>query len=202
MSPRGTEPTTGGLRLGFVTGATPDKWAATWRSLHPGEVLELVPLTEADQEDRVRDGSVDLAIVRLPLDREDLHVVVLYVERPVVVAARDHVVAAYDEVPAADLAHEQFALPPPPGLTPQAAQLAFPPMDPREAIEVAASGAAVVVLPMSVARLHHRKDVVHRPVTGLDGTSVALAWLQDRDGPRIQEFVGIARGRTIRSSRG
>jgi hypothetical protein len=52
-----------------------------------------------------------------------------------------------------------------------------------------------------VARLHHRKDVVSRPVTDLDPTSVALAWLVEKDDERAQRFVGVVRGRSARSSR-
>jgi hypothetical protein len=58
-----------------------------------------------------------------------------------------------------------------------------------------------VILPMSVARLHHRKDVVHRPVVDLPVTTVALAWRADHDDERSQRFVGVVRGRTPRSSR-
>ncbi len=188
------------FRVGFVTGATPDKWAATWRARHTGP-LELVPITEEEQDARLRDGSLDMALVRLPIDRDGLHCIPLYVEAPVVVAARDHVVSAYDEVPPADLVHEQFALPPPVGIEPLVEQLPFPPMTAREAVEVAASGTAVVVLPMSVARLYHRKDVVHRPVADLEGTTVGLAWAVDHEDPRVQVFIGIVRGRTERSSR-
>ena len=54
---------------------------------------------------------------------------------------------------------------------------------------------------MSVARLHHRKDVVAVRVLGLPETEVGLAWLVARDDERTQEFVGVVRGRTARSSR-
>ena len=51
------------LRVGFVTGATPDKWAGVWRERYPRERLELVPVTEAEQEALLRDGTIvgDLA---------------------------------------------------------------------------------------------------------------------------------------------
>ena len=45
---------------------------------------------------------------RLPVDREGLHLVRLYDEVAVVVVARDHPVAAYEEIDLADLADEQF----------------------------------------------------------------------------------------------
>lgn len=189
------------FRIGFVTGATPDKWARTWRQRHPDLPLELVPVEQDRQEDGLRDGTVDMALVRLPVDRTGLHCIPLYEEQPVVVVARDHVVSAYDEIDLADLADEQFVLPPPADLELRATQLAFPPMSAREAIEVVASGTGVVVVPQSVARLHHRKDVVHRPVTGVPTTTIGLAWLVDQEDPRVQWFIGIVRGRTERSSR-
>ncbi|HEU5486864.1 MAG TPA: LysR substrate-binding domain-containing protein, partial [Microlunatus sp.] len=72
----------------------------------------------------------------------------------------------------------------------------------EQAVEIAASGAGVAIVPMSVARLHHRRDVVHRPVRGLPPTTVALIWLIDRDDAVTQAFVGVVRGRTPRTSRG
>ena len=71
----------------------------------------------------------------------------------------------------------------------------------REAVETVAAGTGIVLLPMSVARLHHRKDVVSRPVVDLAPTSVALAWLVAKDDERAQRFVGVVRGRSARSSR-
>ncbi|HET8961830.1 LysR family substrate-binding domain-containing protein [Nocardioides sp.] len=189
------------LRLGFVTGATPDKWARTWRARRR-EPLELVPLEQEGQIQGIRDGSLDLALVRLPIDREGLHLIPLYDEQPVVVVGKDHLVTAAEEVTTHDLVDEQLVLPHESGWSPEAEQLDFPPMTLREAVEVVASGTGVLVVPMSVARLHHRRDVTFRPVTDLPTTKVGLAWLVDNDDPRIQEFIGIVRGRTERSSRG
>jgi LysR substrate binding domain len=189
------------LRVGFVTGVTPDRWARSWRDRRGAARLELLPLDPAEAEPALREGRVDMAFVRLPVGREGLHVIPLYREVPVVVVARDHVVAAYAEIALADLVDEQFVLGPPAGLEPTAAQLDFPPMSPREAIEVAAAGSGLVVLPMSVARLHRRKDVVAVPLTDVDDTEIALAWLTARDDEQTQQFVGVVRGRTVRSSR-
>lgn len=189
------------FRVGFVTGATPDKWARAWRE-RSRVPLELVPVEEADQEDLLRDGSVDMCLVRLPVDRDGLHLVTLYDEVAVAVVGVEHLVAAADEVELADLVDEQLVLPHTSGWTPDVAQLDWPPMSAREAVEVAASGTGIVLLPMSVARLLHRKDVTSRPVRDLPPTTVGLAWLVERDDDRTQEFVGVVRGRTPRSSRG
>ena len=200
-----TLPAVDRLRLAFVPGATPDKWARVWRERHPGLPLDLLPVEEERQRAVLDDGTADLCIARLPVELEQpapLHCVVLYDEQPVVVAARDHLVAAADEVTTADLDDEQLALPHPSGWRPAADQLDFPPMTARDAVEVAAAGTGVVVLPMSVARLHARKDVVQVPVTDLEPTRVALIWLRDADSPVHQDFVGVVRGRRAGSGRG
>lgn len=206
MSGRGGTPpkreAPGLLRVAFVPGVTPDKWARSWRE-RPGRIrLELVPLEQSEAEQAVRAGQVDMALVRLPVDRTDLHQVRLYDEVPVVVVSKEHPVTAYDDVALTDLAGEQHIGGPPGGLVPTVDQLDFPAMSAREAVEVAAAGTGVVVLPMSVARLHHRKDVVHRPVRDLEPTTVALIWPVERDDELTQAFVGVVRGRTPRSSRG
>jgi DNA-binding transcriptional LysR family regulator len=187
--------------VGFVTGTTPDKWARAWRE-QDRTPLTLVPLTEDEQEDAVRRGVVDIALVRLPVATDDLHVVRLYDERPVVVASRDHLVAAADSVTLHDLTDEQLVRPHRSGWRPTAAQLAWPSMTEQEAIETVAAGTGVVIVPMSVARLFHRRDVVQREVADVPPTTVALVWRRDRDDDLTQAFVGVVRGRTARSSRG
>jgi DNA-binding transcriptional LysR family regulator len=189
------------FRVGFVTGATPDKWAGVWRERYPREPLDLVPVTEAEQEAVLRSGEVDMALVRLPVDRDGLLCIPLYDEVPVVVAGHEHLVAAADDVRLDDLVDEQLVRPHASGWRPTAEQLTWPPMTEREAVETVAAGTGIVILPMSVARLHHRKDVVHRPVVDLPVTTVALAWRADHDDERSQRFVGVVRGRTPRSSR-
>jgi DNA-binding transcriptional LysR family regulator len=189
------------LRVGFVTGATPDKWARHWREQRR-ETLVLVPVAEAEQLDGVRDGSLDMALVRLPVDTEGLHCVRLYDEVQVAVASREHMVAAADaEVSTADLVDEQLVRPHASGWTPAADQLDWPPMTEQEAIETVAAGTGLVIMPMSVARLHQRKDVVTRVVSDLDPTTIALVWRLERDDEVTQTFVGVTKGRTARSSR-
>jgi DNA-binding transcriptional LysR family regulator len=189
------------LRIGFVTGATPDKWARHWRDRRR-EPLELIPVTESEQERMVRDGVVDMALVRLPVDREGLHCVRLYDELPVAVASRDHFLAAADaEVTTAELVDEQLVAPEASGWTPAADQLDWPAMTPAEAVETVAAGTGIAILPMSVARLHARKDVVHRTVGDLPPTTIALVWPVERDDEVTQAFVGVTKGRTANSSR-
>ena len=189
------------LRIGFVTGATPDKWARHWREQRR-EPLELVPVTEDEQLDGIRDGSLDMALVRLPVDQDGLHCVRLYDELQVAVASREHVLAAADdEVTTGYLVDEQLVRPHSSGWRPEADQLEWPEMTEQEAIETVAAGTGVVIMPMSVARLHQRKDVVTRVVSDLEPTTIALVWRVERDDEVTQTFVGVTKGRTARSSR-
>lgn len=190
------------MRLGFVTGTTPDRWARAWRDRRR-DPLELVPIgTAAEADAGLRDGSLDMCLVRLPLaDPDGLHLVRLYDEVPVAAVPADHFVTAADEVATSDLADEQLVLPHASGWAPDVPQLDWPPMSWREAIEVVASGSGVAVVPMSVARLYARKDVATRPVTDLPPTTIGLAWLLTRDREDTQALVGIVKGRTANSSR-
>jgi DNA-binding transcriptional LysR family regulator len=198
------------FRVGFVPGVMPDKWARRW-SDQGRPALDLVPLDEdADPVGLLRGGSLDMCLLRLPADGDDLHLVRLYDEQPVVVVSRENAVAAYDEIDVADLADEHLLQDP--DTVPAWREVAtevrdgsrypVPPMTAHQTVESVAADAGLAVLPMSVARVHHRKDVVAVPVTGVPPTTVALAWLRARDDETCQAFVGVVRGRTRNSSRG
>ena len=200
----------GGFRVGFVPGVTPDKWSRAWADRMPRRPLTLVPLDEdADGVALLRFGGLAMCLVRLPVDTDGLHLVPLYDERPVVVVSREHPVAAYDEIDVVDLADEHLLQDPDtvPAWRDVATEVTegsrhpVPPMTTRQAVESVAADAGVVVVPMSVARLHHRKDVVAVPVTGVPTTKVGLAWLRETDDDRVETFVGVVRGRTANTSR-
>lgn len=188
------------LRVAFVTGTTPDKWARAWRDQRRGP-LELVPVDQDEQEPVVRRREVDMALVRLPVNAEDLHCVRLYDELPVVLAGAGHLIGAAETVALHDLDDEQLVLPHPSGWRPSAPQLTWRPMTYREAVETVAAGSGIVIVPMSIARLFHRKDVLEREVTDLEPTTIALVWLRERDDETTQAFVGVVKGRTANSSR-
>ncbi|WP_278255852.1 LysR family transcriptional regulator substrate-binding protein [Nocardioides convexus] len=108
--------------MAFVPGATPDKWARVWRERHPRIPLDLSLVEESAQRAVLDEGTADLALARLPVDLDrptPLHCVRLYDESPVVVASREHLVAALDEqdvVDPADLSEEQAGRAAPVGL--------------------------------------------------------------------------------------
>lgn len=184
----------------------PGKWIDRWRERMPHVPLELVPIEVANQRDSLLAGDVDAALVRLPIDAHDLHVIRLYDEIAVVVASADSALTAVDELDPQDLAGEVLIVPRDDVLGPVAAPgVAQPRFDPPEttadAIATVAAGVGIVIVPMSLARLHHRRDVAHRPLRGAPSSTVALAWPADRTTPDVDTFVGIVRGRSANSSR-
>ena len=172
--------------VAMVAGVTPDKWVRRWRDRFPREPLELLVVEEADQTAVLRDGRARMSFVRSLVDREGLHLIPLLSERQVAVLPVDHPLAEFDALERADLADD----------------LVLEELPAKVAVETVAAGTGIVLLPGSVARVHHRKDVRAVPVTDLEETRVGLAWRVDDDDPRIEEFIGIVRGRTERSSRG
>ena len=198
-----------GFRVGFVPGVTPDKWARVWAERMPRRPLDLVPLGDRDGSALLRSGDLQMCFLRLPVDREGLHLIPLYDEQPVVVVGHEHPVAAYDQIDVADLAGEHLLQDPDevPAWRDVAAEVAdgtrhpVPPMDLRLAVESVAAEAGILIVPMSLARLHHRKDVTHVPVRGVPTTKVGLAWRRDADDDRVETFIGVVRGRTANSSR-
>ncbi|MEU5862753.1 LysR family substrate-binding domain-containing protein [Nonomuraea sp. NPDC047529] len=200
-----TDETGSGFRLAYVPGVTPAKWAGVWAERLPDVPLTLLTVPNLEALGLLREGDADAAFVRLPIDREGLSAIPLYVETTVVVAPKDHAVTAADEVTLADLADEEIFHPLDDTIewTPLPGQPAFTrPATTADAIELVASGAGLLLVPQSLARLHHRKDLTYRPVTDAPQSQVALAWPTDATTDLVEDFIGIVRGRTANSSRG
>lgn len=184
---------------------TPTKWVRIWNERLPEIPLTLVAVTAAEASDVLRGGGADAGFVRLPIDRTDLSAIPLYTEATVVVIPKDHVAAAVDEVSTEDLADEIVLHPLDDTLDWE--RLPGRPANERpattaDAIELVAAGVGLLVVPQSLARLHHRKDLTYRPVTGASESRVALAWPEDATTDMVEDFIGIVRGRTVNSSRG
>ncbi|AWL37439.1 LysR substrate-binding domain-containing protein [Streptomyces sp. SM18] len=211
------------FRLAYVPGMTPTKWVRIWNERLAGVPLTLVAVAAAEAADALRHGDADAALLRLPVDRADLSAIPLYTETTVVVIPKDHIGAAVEELSVADLADEVVLHPlddtleweRPPG------RPAFErPATTADAVELVAAGVGLLVVPQSLARLYHRKDLTYRPLTAPDaelsaagpdsapsapsvpGSRVALSWPEARTTDLVEEFIGIVRGRTVNSTRG
>ncbi|GED88693.1 LysR family substrate-binding domain-containing protein [Streptomyces sp. 6-11-2] len=193
------------FRLAYVPGATPAKWVRIWNERLPDVPLDLVQVPAAEAAEVLRGGAADAGIVRLPVDRTYFSAIPLYSETTVVIVPKDHLVTAVDEVSVADLADEVVLHPlddvlgweRPPG------EEAFErPATTGDAVELVAAGIGLLVVPQSLARLHHRRDLTYRPVTDAPQSSIALCWPEEAHTDLVEHFIGIVRGRTVNSTRG
>ncbi|MCT2591416.1 LysR family transcriptional regulator [Streptomyces sp. N2-109] len=193
------------FRLAYVPGVTPTKWVRIWHERLPGVPLTLVPVSAAEACGLLRSRGADAGFVRLPVDRTDLSAIPLYTETTVVVVPKDHVVTAVDEVSAADLADDIVLHPCDDTLEwehrPGRPALERPATT-EDAVELVAAGVGLLVVPQSLARLYHRRDLTYRPVSDAPESRIALSWPEEETTELVEDFIGIVRGRTVNSSRG
>ncbi|MFI5909874.1 LysR family transcriptional regulator substrate-binding protein [Dactylosporangium sp. NPDC051541] len=192
------------FRLLVVPGIVIDRWRQTWAERRPSVPLSLVQVAAADAQQLLgTDG--DAALLRLPVDRDKQHAIPLYTETAVVLAHRDHVLHAADELTLQELTDlgEPLLRPLDDVLSwdspPSSAQR---PQTTEAAVEWVAAEVGLLVVPQSLARLYHRKDVQYKPVTDGPSSTVALAWPIDGHSDLVEEMIGIVRGRTANSTRG
>ena len=170
--------------VAFVPGVTPGKWARVWAERIPRHPLTLTPLSQAEVVGALAAREADAVFLRMPVP-EEFAAIPLYEEQPVVVMEKEHLLSALDAVAPADLEGVHL-------------------IDDEwgAAVELAATGVGVAIMPQSVARALSRKDVVARPAVDQPTTRIALAWHPDAATELTEEFIGIVRGRTANSSRG
>jgi DNA-binding transcriptional LysR family regulator len=194
------------FRLAYAPGVTPSKWVRVWRERRPLMPLELILASSAEAALLVHAGKADAGLLRLPVDSDLLRAIPLYEETSVVVVPLEHPIAAYDSVTTADLADEVVLNPLDDvldwGVLPGERSAMARPATTSEAIALVAADVGVLVVPQSVARLHHRKDLTYRPVSDAPQSQVGLCWPVDRTSDDVEELIGIVRGRTVNSSRG
>lgn len=193
------------FRLAYVPGVTPTKWVRIWEERLPGVPLTLLQKPAAEACAALRAAEADAGLVRMPVGGDDLSAIPLYTETTVVVLPRDHLVAAAEEVSLDDLADDLVLHP----LDDPLDWELFPglpakqrPATTADAVELVAAGVGLLVVPQSLARLHHRRDLTYRPVRDAVQSRVALSWPQAETTDLVEQFIGIVRGRTVNSTRG
>ncbi|MGK5639869.1 LysR family substrate-binding domain-containing protein [Streptomyces sp. URMC 126] len=193
------------FRLAYVPGVTPDKWVRIWNDRLPEVPLTLLSVPPHEAPGVLRAGGADAALLRLPVDGTDLSAIPLYTETTVVIVPKDHLLTALDEATTADLADDIVLHPLDDALTwerlPGRPALERPATT-ADAVELVAAGIGLLVVPQSLARLHHRKDLTYRPLTDAPQSRVALSWPEERTTDLVEHFIGVVRGRTANSTRG
>ena len=178
--------------------AVSDSFAA----LQPGWRVSLRQISWADPTVGLADGSVDAALVWLPLPADGRFASrVLTTERRQVALPLGHRLAGREEIPFAELLDEPFlALPGSAGAARsfwlaedaregRPARIAGTVTTAEETFEAIAGGVGVVLLSAGNAAIYRRPDVVTRPVTGLSPSELAVAWRLGDHRPVMRSFV-------------
>ena len=193
-----------GLRrftVGFTPGAPVAPAVREFSARHADVSVDVFRMDYLHRADPVRNGEVDVAYLRLPVDTRGLATEPLLTEPQVVALPAGHRLAGRDEVHIAELAAEHMLLDDVLGLrdgSPASPEehSGLPVLGARsieELLEHVAAGRGVVVIPLSAARYFARPDITHVLVDGVEPSHVCLAWRSSRRGALISEYVDIAR---------
>lgn len=193
------------LTVGFFTGDNTLGGAMReFTAVHPETVVAVRRIYWHNQTRAVLDGTVDVALVHLPIDDEGLRFELLHSEQRYAILAADHPLAGAAEVSIHDLQRDPVVLHH--GASP--AWEAFHNFDPRpdgraarrgpevtcleEKLEVIATGHAISFLPASTASwLKTQSGVATVLVTDMPPTEVGVAWSVEREDEMILDFVSV-----------
>ncbi len=205
----------GQISIGFVGSATYNILPAIlqqFRDLYPAVHIELHELTTDRQLILLREGSIDLGLMRPPIIEPDVSSEVIFQESLVVALPVSHHLATMATIDLALLATAQFILFPrqlAPGLYDPIITLCqaagFSPMVVQECIQMqtivslVSANLGVSILPASIQEAQ-RQGVVYKPIHNLaTGSSLAdclakisIVWRTNDDSPTLNRLLKIA----------
>jgi len=193
--------------IGFMPGITVTSAVRTLTARHPELTVELVRTSWDDQVEVLRDGRVDVSIVRLPIDQRGLSVRPLFDEPRVAMLRSDHRLAGKESIAIADLAGEHLLQDP--DAVPEWRDIAIELREGQtrrpipgihsveEKLEHIAAGTGISVIPLSTSSFYTRPDVVAIPVEDIGPNHVCAAWTANRRSPILSEFAEIAAGESV-----
>jgi DNA-binding transcriptional LysR family regulator len=187
--------------IGFMPGLTVTEAVRAFGATHPEIEVELIRTTWNDQVDVLRDGRVDVSVVRLPIDQAGLTVRPLFEEPRVAMLPTGHRLAGKPAIDITDLADEHLLQDP--DAVPEWRDIAVelrtrtakpvPAMGSvEEKLEHVATGRGISIIPLSVATFYQRSDVVAVPVGNLAPNTVCLAWTATRRSRLLQDFAALS----------
>jgi len=190
----------GALVVGFMPGLSLSYAMRTVMDEFPDASIEIRELTWVNQADLVRDGTVDVALVRRPIDVAGLRLQGVVNDPRGVLLASDHPLAQKSAINIGELAahpvirhrhggvwDDYWTVSPRPDGT-------FPIAGPMvetvpEKLAIVATGAAITFVPRSASRAYTHPDVVWVPISDIEDSQIALAWLAGRRRRLLSAFV-------------
>jgi DNA-binding transcriptional LysR family regulator len=198
----------GHLHIAFVSSAAleivPRIVAAVRRKL-PQVSVEIRNMHTSVQLQGLRDGTVDIGFVRLPLQHDDLNLQVIHREPFAIVLPKSHPLAKRARIKLSDLRDESFVAYGrqwAPGFFDSIIRLCtdagFSPNIVQEtgemytAVALVVAGVGIAILPRAIV-LAQRTDVVFKALPlSLGVSEIAIATRKDRDTPLLRSFLAIA----------
>ncbi|MFE6283656.1 LysR family transcriptional regulator [Streptomyces sp. NPDC057877] len=194
------------LRVGFLASAANEatpRIIAEFTRRRPGWRADMRQATWADPSAGLADGDVDVALLRLPFPGQDaLRVAVLFTEPRWVTLPATHPLATRELIAFRELWDEPFVAAPPETGSWRDHWLAVDERDghpvrigavtdqPDDWLSAITNGYGIALAPASAARFYARPGLVHRPVSGVSPSRVAVAWAPADDAhPVVQDFV-------------
>lgn len=208
------------LKVGFARGVSPDTWQARWKTFAPKSAIEFVAIDAVGLADELPLDSVDVMIERTapgvtPIGFSSQprirHAIRLYAEGLALVVAKGHELAN-ERIISAETARlceliDHSVHHPGWGETTPWANPEFAPSTLSQALDYVAATGSGMLMPLPLAkhlaskRSHSIVAIDMNDPNVLDPTEIWASWSVDRDDELIQQFVGVLRGRTPRSSR-
>ena len=169
------------LAVGFGSGLSVSEAVRGYALAQPDVEVSLAHLAWYEQAEAVRDGRVDVALVRLPTGTPGLRVHLVGSEPRMVCLPPTHPLATRTSISAHDLESENV-------LDAQARRTSTV----EEKLELVAAGIGVAALPVSVTTSYARADVVTRPVPDLPPVPVSLVTARRPLAEHVRGFVDLA----------
>lgn len=188
------------LIVGFMPGLSLRHAVRSIAAEFPNAAIEVRELNWTNQSALVRDGTVDVALVRRPIDTRGLRARSVIADPRGALLPADHPLAEMSAISILELAdhpvirHRHGGIwddywtvrPRPDGSVPVAGPMveSIP-----EKLVVVASGAAVAFVPRSAARAYSDPGVVWVPISDIENSNVDLAWLAGRRSVLLSAFI-------------
>lgn len=200
----------GRLRIGFVASATTEivpGLTIAFREHFPEATIELKNVPTVGQVESLRQRTLDIGIVRLPLGEADIEVLPLVSEPFAIVFSKQHALRARPDVTVRDLKGEAFiayaerqapaffqhwtGLCRKAGFTPRVLQEVA---EMETALALVAANVGVAIVPEGVAKRHSRSVVVRSLKKERIRSEIGLAFLKLNPPPLARRLVALASG--------
>lgn len=197
----------GQLVIGFISSSAYSvlpEMLRSFRAQVPAVRLELHEMPTNEQIEWLRDGKIDLGILRPPVEDKSLQLQTILREPMVVALPETHPLIDRPAIALASLAQESFVLFPRP-LSPRiydqiislCQQTGFSPNVVQEAMQMqtivslVAGGMGISIVPISLRNMQ-RTGVIYKPLTEpTPYAEVAIAWRQQDNAPSLRRFLEI-----------